>query len=66
MTRINIKLFKPGTWVVYRGTDYSVDHILINSRSMMVRLNGLEDLVDAEHLELVPTQLTLKRTYPHD
>lgn len=58
---VHMKLFKPGTVVSYKGWDYTVAHVMITSRRLMVSLVGLDDMVDSEQLSVQPTQLDFNR-----
>ncbi len=60
-TTVHLPLFRTGSHVGYQGREYTVGHVVISRSQLLVYLQELGSLVDAEKLSIAPTRLELKR-----
>jgi hypothetical protein len=59
---IKMPLFRAGSRVNYLGRTYTVSHIMLSKRQILVYLNGVQTFVPAEKIELELTRFALERT----
>lgn len=55
--KIEYENLKPHSFVQYENKTYKIDHIVVNSKSIMVHLEGMTSPVDAELLQAEKIQL---------
>jgi hypothetical protein len=58
---VNMRLFKPGSQVMYQGRMHYVDHVLLNRRGLFVFLDGITGPIDSDHVECAPTAIDFNR-----
>ena len=59
---MQMALFKPGAVVYRNGTADTVEHVVLRSGRLLVRLARTKELVDDYRLGVEPTTLLLKRS----
>lgn len=61
MPKIYVKLFRPGQEVTYMGWTYKVSYVRVSRGELFVHLEGLDQAVREDLLEVAPTLIDFER-----
>lgn len=58
--KIKLPLFRKGSEVTYNGWPYRIEYNHVKGFNLLVKLEGLDELIDTDQLQISPTVFELK------
>lgn len=58
---VRVGFFKPGTSVIYKNKNYTVDHVRISGHDLWIKLDHYPDFVNALDLQVEITEILFQK-----
>lgn len=57
---VYLPIYKVGEYAYYNDRPYKIEHIVISGYDLLVKLDGIDRVIEAEKVSVTPTKLEIR------